>query len=262
MTALDRYQELIDVVRRLRKECPWDREQTNDSIKANTLEEAYEVVDAIDEGDDEELSKELGDLLLHVVFHASIAEEEERFTLEDVERKIIEKLVRRHPHIFGEERAEDSKTVIQNWEALKKREGRKSTLDGLPLAMPALLRAYRAQEKASNVGFDWSDKRDVWAKIEEELAELKEAERDAEAAKIEEEFGDLLFSIVNYSRHVSVNPEDALRKAVKKFERRFRRVEETLAARGKSVHESTLEEMDEIWDEGKRAESRQSSSSS
>ncbi|NUN09959.1 MAG: nucleoside triphosphate pyrophosphohydrolase [Ignavibacteriaceae bacterium] len=249
-----KFNEFVNIVKRLRKECPWDKAQTNESIRTNTIEEAYEVVHAIDDGDYEELKKELGDLMLHVVFHTEMAGEIAGFTIDDVIQSITDKLIRRHPHIFGDTEVRDADHVKENWEKIKMAEGRKSVLDGLPEALPALLRAQRMQEKASKVGFDWSEKADVWHKVEEEIREFRAAEEEGDNAKIEEELGDLLFAITNYSRFAGVFAEDALRNSIHKFERRFRYVEEKLAERGKKPSDSTLEEMDEIWNEIKAQE--------
>jgi XTP/dITP diphosphohydrolase len=234
----------------LRKECPWDREQTNDSIKANTIEEAYEVVEAIDNKNYEELKKELGDLLLHVIFHSTIAEEENHFKLDEVIKSIQEKLIRRHPHVFGDARVSGSEQVKQNWESIKMKEGRKSVVDGVPASLPALQKAHRLQEKASKVGFDWKNKEEVWKKVEEELEEIKGAESNHE--ELENEFGDLFFSLVNYSRFLDINPENALRRTNEKFIRRFQYVEKRINESGKSLQESNLEEMDTYWSESKK----------
>lgn len=247
-----KFNEFIKVVKRLRKECPWDREQTNDSIKANTLEEAYEVVNAIDDKNDDEFKKELGDLLLHVFFHANIAEEENRFKMEEVLDAITEKLIRRHPHVFAKQENTNSEEVKVNWESHKLKEGRKSILDGLPKSMPALLRAFRVQEKASKFGFDWDNKADVWEKVVEEIDELREAESQKNQVHIEKELGDLLFSITNYSRFLDINPENALRNATKKFEKRFQFIEKKLKEKNSSVSDATFQEMDALWDESKK----------
>ncbi|MFZ1730163.1 MAG: nucleoside triphosphate pyrophosphohydrolase [Bacteroidota bacterium] len=248
------FDELLAIMRQLRKECPWDREQTNDSIKGHTIEEAYEVVEAIDHGDDEELRHELGDLLLHVVFHSQIAQDEGRFSIDDVLAAIIEKLVRRHPHIFGDATVADSNEVLKNWEQIKMAEGRESVIDGVPRSLPALLKAHRMQDKASKVGFDWEKKDDVWKKVQEELEELRDAVERSNGDNMEEEVGDLLFSLVNYSRFIKVNPEDALRRTIDKFDRRFRHVERRVRETGREPKDSTLEEMDRYWDEAKMME--------
>ncbi|MCK6614522.1 MAG: nucleoside triphosphate pyrophosphohydrolase [Ignavibacteriaceae bacterium] len=249
-----KFNEFIAIVKRLRKECPWDREQTNDSIKANTLEEAYEVVHAIDEGNYSELKKELGDLLLHVVFHTIMAEEKKEFTIDDVIDSITEKLIRRHPHVFGETEVSGSSEVKKNWETIKLAEGRTSLLEGIPSDLPALLKAHRIQEKASKVGFDWSHKDEVWKKVTEEISELHEAEEKGNKEKTEEEFGDLLFALANYSRFINVNPEDALRKSTAKFMRRFRYIEDELRKKDIPLPEAGLKLMDELWEESKKKE--------
>jgi MazG family protein len=248
----DSFQEFIDVVRRLRKECPWDREQTHQSIRHSLIEETYEVIEAIDQNDSTELKRELGDLLLHIVLHAVMAEEKNNFTLKDVIDSITEKMIRRHPHVFSDTVVEDAHEVKKNWEKIKLTEGRKSVIDGVPKEMPALLRALRIQEKASKVGFDWKRKQDVWKKVAEETKELKDAEQSKNRAHIEEEFGDLLFALVNYSRFIKVNPEFALKASIDKFSDRFHHIEEELERRGKHIGTVTLKEMDEIWNAKKK----------
>jgi MazG family protein len=285
-----KFRELVDIVRRLRVECPWDREQTNDSIKAATIEEAYEVVESIDNKDYEDLKKELGDLLLHVIFHSIIAEENDNFKLEDVITSIKEKLIRRHPHVFGDVVVENSEHVKRNWESIKLKEGRKSVLDGVPEIMPALQRAYRIQEKASKVGFDWNKKEDIWKKVVEEIEEMHREEVSAEGRsdssgkhqksqpeahqlkaekviakdgsdsggkievneELENEIGDVFFALVNYARFLKINPENALRKTISKFIKRFNYIEKKLEENGKKIDESKLEEMDAYWNESKR----------
>jgi len=246
-------EKFVKIVRRLRKECPWDREQTHKSIRHSLIEETYEVIEAIDQNDSDELKKELGDLLLHIVLHSVMAEEEKSFTLEDVIDSISEKMVRRHPHVFGDAVVEDSHEVKKNWEHIKLTEGRKSVIDGVPMEMPALLRALRIQEKASKVGFDWKKKRDVWKKVEEEMNELAGAERSRNHRHIEEEYGDVLFSLVNYSRFIGVNPEFALKESIKKFTKRFYHIEQELQRRGKRIGSVSMKEMDEIWDAKKKS---------
>lgn len=247
------FQELVDIVRRLRVECPWDREQDHDTIKQNTLEEAYEVVEAIDDKDYEELKKELGDVLLHVIFHSLIAEKEGTFKLNDVIDSIKEKLIRRHPHIFGDVKVENTKDVLKNWEAIKLTEGRENLLNGIPKNLPSLSRACRIQEKASKVGFDWEHKSEVWKKVIEEVRELQEIEDSGDTAKIEEEMGDILFALTNYSRFLNINPENALRFTNEKFIKRFTYIEEKLKEQGKKITESNLQEMDKYWEESKKA---------
>jgi tetrapyrrole methylase family protein / MazG family protein len=245
-------EKFVKIVRRLRKDCPWDREQTHASIRHSLIEETYEVIEAIDQNDADELKKELGDLLLHIVLHAVMAEEEKSFTLEDVIDSISEKMIRRHPHVFGNTVAADAKEVKRNWEHIKLTEGRKSVIDGVPKEMPALLRALRIQEKASKVGFDWKKKQDVWKKVDEEIKELAAAERSKNQDHIEEEYGDLLFSLVNYSRFIEVNPEFALKGSIDKFSKRFSHVEQELQRRGKRIGTASMKEMDEIWDAKKK----------
>lgn len=258
-----KFNEFVDIVKRLRKECPWDREQTNDSIKHATLEEAHEVVEAIDNNDTEELKKELGDLLLHVVFHTVIAEGDGKFIIDEVIDSITEKLIRRHPHVFGSEKVIDADHVKKNWETIKLQEGRDSVLDGVPENLPALQRAHRLQEKAAKVGFDWEKKEDVWKKVIEEIEEMHEIEelkikndelksREELNTKLESEVGDVFFALVNYARFLDINPENALRKTNRKFIDRFKFVEKKLKADGKSPNDSSLAEMDKYWNESKR----------
>lgn len=250
------FSEYLAIVRRLRKECPWDREQTHRSIRHSLIEEAYEVVESIDKNNLQELKAELGDLLLHVTLHSVMAEEEKAFTINGVLSQSMEKLIRRHPHVFGSTTVANAREVKTNWEKIKMTEGRESLMEGVPNELPALLRACRLQEKASKVGFDWKRKKDVWKKVDEEIKELKKAERTKDLDEIESEMGDLLFALVNYSRFVQVNPELALRKSIKKFTVRFRGIEQALKKRGKRIEHSTLEEMDKLWDRQKRAERR------
>lgn len=248
-------QQLVELVQRLRSEhgCPWDRQQTPRSLLPYMLEEAYEVMESIEADDPQALQEELGDLLLHIVFQCSIAAEQQQFTFTESIQSIIHKLIRRHPHVFGDQTVAGTAEVRQRWEAAKQREkGRKSLLDGVPRTLPALTRARRIQEKAASVGFDWSRLEEVWAKVHEEIAELQEACKAADAAAIEEEFGDVLFSLVNVGRFLHLSAEDALRKGISKFERRFRQVEEELARRGRSLEEATLQEMDDIWNRLRR----------
>lgn len=263
--------EFVEIVKRLRKECPWDREQTHDSIKHATLEEAHEVVEAIDSNDPNELKKELGDLLLHVVFHSVIADSDNKFTLDEVIDSISEKLIRRHPHVFGDTLVKDAEHVKRNWETIKLQEGRDSVLEGVPESLPALQRAHRLQEKAAKVGFDWEKKSDVWKKVIEEIEEMHEIEqvksqklkvkneidisgsnvKDELDEKLESEVGDVFFALVNYARFLGINPENALRKTNRKFIERFKFVEDKLKAIGKLPNESSLEEMDKYWNESK-----------
>lgn len=247
-----KFEELVGVIRKLRKECPWDREQTNDSIKAATIEEAYEVVDAIDNKEFDELKKELGDLLLHIVFHSVIAEENNKFKIEDVIDSIKKKLINRHPHVFGNVKVNNSEDVKRNWEIIKLEEGRDSVLEGIPVNLPSLQKAHRLQEKAAKVGFDWEKKEDVWKKVEEELREMHEAEKDNSKEAFENEIGDVFFALVNYARFLGINPENALRKTNKKFVNRFNYIEKSLKEKNKKISDSNLEEMDHYWNESKK----------
>ena len=262
MSNVDSFAELVKVMARLRAAdgCPWDREQTHASLKPYLLEEAYEALEAIDVGDDGELCKELGDVLLQVVFHAQIAGEEGRFSIDDVARAIVDKLIHRHPHVFGDLEVDGADQVVTNWERIKQEERcgkdrQPSVLDGVPKQLPALLRAQRIQGKASRVGFDWDEIAGPLAKVEEEFAELRKAMEVGSAAEIEEEFGDLLFALVNVGRFLKVAPEDTLRRAVEKFERRFRQVEETARTQGRDLQEMSMQEMDQIWNQIKKNKS-------
>lgn len=260
MAAADVFEDYVAIVRRLRRECPWDMEQTHESVRHLMIEEAYEAVDAIDQKDWEDLKGELGDLLLHVVFHSEIAETTTgAFVLEDVMRTSMEKLVRRHPHVFGDAVGGDSAQILKNWELIKQKERgesgqkRKSVLAGVPKSLPALLRSQRIQEKAAGVGFDFPQAVDAWAKVEEELGEFREvAENGADPNRLEAEFGDILFSLVNYSRFIGVNPENALRRTADKFTSQFEYIEERLAEQETSMAETSLAEMDALWEEAKR----------
>lgn len=254
MQPSNKFEDFVELVSILRKECPWDRKQTHESLKDNLIEEAYEAVQAIDDNNFDELKKELGDVLLHVVFQSTMASEKSNFTIDEVIQSISEKLIRRHPHVFGTsgEVVRDEKKVASNWEQIKLSEGKDSVLDGLPRQLPALIRAQRMQEKAGNVGFDWAEWKLAWEKLDEEITEWKEAIEGQSKANREEEFGDLLFSLVNVGRLLDLNAEDTLRKANRKFENRFRFIEKKLAEKQSSVKESSLEEMDHLWDEAKK----------
>ena len=245
-----KFEELVKIVQRLRAPdgCPWDREQTNASLLPFFLEEVYEMIESVDNENWPELKEEVGDLLLHAVLQAVIAAENDHFTIEGSIKNINEKLVRRHPHVFGDAQADTTFHAKQNWEAVKHEEkNRKSRLDGVPVTLPALIRAQRLQQKASYAGFDWDKVEEVWAKIHEEIQELKEAQSNSSKNHIEEELGDVLFAVVNLARFLDIPAEDALRKTNKKFTTRFAQVEEELKKRGKNVEDSSLEEMDEIW---------------
>lgn len=246
-----KFEDLVELVAILRKECPWDRKQTHESIKDNLIEEAYEAIEAIDNNDFDEFRKELGDLLLHVLFHSRMADEKKEFDIGDVIYTLMEKLIRRHPHVFGDTAVNGEGEVAENWENIKLKEGKKSTLDGLPVHLPALIRAQRMQEKAANVGFDWPEWEQAWEKLDEELDEFKDTLKAGDQQKSEDEFGDLLFSLVNVSRYFEMNAEDSLRKTNAKFEIRFRYIEKKLKEEGKALKDATLEEMDHYWNEAK-----------
>lgn len=255
------FTRLVEVMARLRGEggCPWDREQTRESLKPYVVEEAYEVLEAIDEGDAAKLREELGDLLLQVVFQAQVAREVGEFTISEVIQAIVEKLVRRHPHVFGDASASTAQEVLHRWEAIKRAERqnerrRPSALDGVPRELPALLRAHRLQEKASRVGFDWDDTTGLLRKLEEELAEFRAVCRNGGGPRAAAELGDLLFTLVNVSRFLNVNPEEALRETIARFTRRFHHVEDQMHQAGIPMTRETRSEMDRLWEEAKARE--------
>lgn len=248
----EEFERLVDTIRRIRKECPWDREQTHSSIRKYLLEECFETAEAIDERDDGKLREELGDVLIQVIFHSIIAEERGAFTLEDVLRETREKLIRRHPHVFGEKNLNTGEEVLKQWERIKDEEGRESVLGGVPRSLPALLRAYRVTEKARAVGFDWENASEVWNKVREELEELEEAVE--ENYNLEEEIGDVFFALVNLSRHLGVDPESALQKATERFIKRFSYIEEKAKENGVNLQDMSLGEMDSLWEEAKGKE--------
>jgi MazG family protein len=247
------FDRLVEVMRRVKTECPWDRKQTHETIRQYFVEETYEVLDAIDSKNDTNLREELGDVLCQVLFHSLLAEERHKFSVTDVCNVITDKLIERHPHVFGDTQVKDSEEVLNHWEHIKMKVGKKeSVLDGVPKNLPALTKAYRMQSKASRIGFDWDNLNDVIATIDEELKEFQNAVRANDSPdEIEGELGDLLFSLVNLSRKLEISPEDALRKTIRKFERRFKFVEKTLKKNGSSVKEATLEEMDALWEDAK-----------
>lgn len=251
MKPTSNFADLVNIVKILRKECPWDRKQTHESIKDNLIEEAYEAVEAIDTGNFDELKKELGDVLLHVVFHSNMADETETFSIDDVIFSIQKKLIRRHPHVFGDKVAENDAQVAENWESIKLKEGKESILEGIPKPLPALIRAQRMQEKAANVGFDWPEAVQVIEKLEEELHEFKQVLEEGDHQKSREEFGDLLFSLVNLGRFFNLNAEESLRSTNRKFIRRFQYIEEQLREESKDISEVNLEEMDKHWNNAK-----------
>ncbi len=251
----EKFVELVEIMQKLRSEdgCPWDKEQTPESILPFFLEEAYEVIESVEEKDWKNLQEELGDILLHTVFQAKMAEEENRFTILDSLETINAKLTRRHPHVFGDRPVEEAKSAKKNWETEKHKEkNRESRLDGVPEALPSLIRAQRLQEKASYVGFEWDKIEEVWEKVHEEIVELKEAQSLGIIKHIEEEIGDVLFSVVNLSRFLKISSENALRKTNKKFIARFKKIEEELKKRNCPIEDASLAEMDEIWEEVKR----------
>ena len=249
---------LLDVMDRLRSECPWDREQTTESLRTNTIEEVYELSDAILSGAPEEIKKELGDVLLHVVFYSKIGEEQGSFDVADVANALCDKLIFRHPHVYGETEAFTSEAVIERWEELKQKEknGNKTVLSGVPSSLPTLIKAYRIQDKARGVGFDWQHPEDVWSKVGEELSELRGAITSGSVEDIEAEFGDFLFSIINVARKYKVNPDNALERTNTKFIRRFGYIEARAKEEGRTLKELSLEEMDALWDEAKKLEAK------
>lgn len=253
---LEAFGRLLDVLDTLREKCPWDRKQTNESLRPNTIEEVYELADALFSDDTPNICKELGDVLLHVCFYSKIASEKGQFDVADVCNSLTDKLIYRHPHIYGNVDAKDSDTVIKNWEELKLREkgGNRTVLAGVPSALPALIKANRIQEKARNVGFDWERKEQVWDKVREELAEVEEEMRKGDDVNLEKEFGDLLFAVVNAARLYGVDPENALESTNRKFISRFNYLEAKAKEEGRSLHDMTLAEMDAIWDEAKKLE--------
>lgn len=247
----EKFVELVEIMEKLRSDdgCPWDKEQTPESILPFFLEETYEVMEAVHEKDWDTLQEEIGDILLHSVYQAQMAEEKNRFTILNSLETITSKLIRRHPHVFGDIKADASRSAKQTWEAQKHKEKRrKSRLDGVPITLPSLVQAQRLQEKASYVGFEWDRIEEVWEKVHEEILELKEAQSNGTVEHIEEEIGDVLFSIVNLSRFLKISSEDALRRTNNKFIKRFKKIETELKKRNRPIEEATLEEMDEIWE--------------
>jgi len=250
---LEAFKRLLDIMDELRLKCPWDKKQTFETLRCLTIEETYELTDAILENKTDDMRGELGDLMLHLVFYAKIADEQHLFNITDVLNGICEKLIRRHPHIFSTTHVENAEDVKVNWEKIKLKEGNKSVLGGVPQSLPAMVKAYRIQDKAHGVGFDWDDANQVWDKVEEEMAEFK-AEINNDTDKREEEFGDLMFALINYARHSGIHPEDALEKTNKKFIRRFKYIEDTARAQGRSIAELSLDEMEQLWQQAKSLE--------
>lgn len=247
---LEAFKRLLDIMDDLREKCPWDKKQTMQSLRHLTIEETYELTDAILDNDLEEVKKELGDIMLHLVFYAKIASETNDFDITDVLHTICDKLVHRHPHIYGDVEVTDEEEVKANWEKLKLKEGKKSVLEGVPKSLPSMVKAVRIQDKARGVGFDWDNKEQVWGKVNEELQEFK-TEVDTNSDKAEEEYGDVLFSLINYGRFLDLNPEDALEKTNKKFIKRFQYMEAESKKAGKTLGEMTLNEMDVYWNKAK-----------
>jgi len=253
--TLAAFEHLLNIMDELRAKCPWDKKQTHESLRYLTIEETYELSDAILEKDSDEICAELGDLMMHLVFYAKIGSEQNAFDMKDVLEGINRKLIRRHPHIYGDVVAKDAEAVKNNWEKIKLTEGRKSVLSGVPQGLPAIVKAYRIQEKARGIGFDWEEPHQVWDKVIEEMNELQdEVKSQEDKSKIESEFGDLLFALVNYARFIGVNPEDALERTNKKFISRFQYLEEKSKEDGKSMQDMTLGEMDVYWNEAKDIE--------
>jgi len=248
------FERFVEIVTILRKHCPWDAKQTNESIAHYMVEEVYECIDDIYKKNDPGFAKELGDLLLHIIMHSIMAEERGAFNLNDVITSASDKMIFRHPHVFGDTQVADSQDVVRNWEKLKMKEGRESILDGVPIALPQLLRAERIQHKVSRVGFDWDDKRDVWNKVEEEIAELKHELDTGDIEKARLELGDVFFALVNAARHEGLVAEEALQLTNNKFTSRFQYIEQTVLKMGKNMQDMSLEELDAIWDEAKAEE--------
>jgi XTP/dITP diphosphohydrolase len=249
---LDAFGRLLDIMDDLREKCPWDKKQTLQTLRHLTIEETYELGDAILDNDLVEVKKELGDLLLHLVFYAKIGSETGDFDIADVANGICEKLIYRHPHIYGDVVVADEEEVKQNWEKLKLKEGKKSVLEGVPKGLPALVKASRIQDKAKGVGFDWEESSQVWEKVQEELAEFHDEVQAGDTDKMEAEFGDVLFSLINYARFININPEDALERTNKKFIKRFTYLESKAGELGKPLSDMTLAEMDVFWNEAKK----------
>ncbi|NDV65335.1 nucleoside triphosphate pyrophosphohydrolase [Bacteroides sp. 224] len=253
---MEAFGRFLDILDELREKCPWDKKQTNESLRPNTIEETYELCDALIRNDKDEICKELGDVLLHIAFYAKIASEKGDFDIKDVCDRLCEKLIFRHPHVFGDTQAETAGQVSENWEQLKLKEkgGNKTVLSGVPAALPSLIKAYRIQDKARNVGFDWSQKEDVWDKVKEEFEELQVEISNMDKDKAEAEFGDLFFSLINAARLYKINPDNALERTNQKFIYRFNYLEEKTIKEGRNLKDMTLEEMNAIWNEAKRNE--------
>lgn len=251
---LQAFERLLDIMDDLREKCPWDRKQTFETLRHLTIEETYELGDAILDNNLEEIKKELGDLLLHIVFYSKIASEQKAFDMADVAHQISEKLIHRHPHIYGETHVEDADQVVKNWESIKLKEGKKSVLEGVPKSLPALVKAYRIQEKVSGVGFDWDQASEVLEKVKEELEELSKEVKDQDKEQMEAEFGDVLFSIINFARFLEINPENALERTNRKFIKRFIFIEQKAQQMGKKVSELNPVEMESFWEAAKQSD--------
>ena len=249
---LSAFERLLDIMDELREQCPWDRKQTFESLRHLTIEETYELGDAILDNDLQEIKKELGDLLLHIVFYAKIGSEQNAFDIGDVANEICDKLINRHPHIYGDTKVYDADQVIKNWESIKLKEGRNSVLEGVPKSLPALVKAFRIQEKVAGVGFEWDNAEDVLDKVKEEIIELKQEVEDQNLDKMEDEFGDVLFSLINYARYHKINPELALERTNKKFIKRFKYIEESAKKEGKVINKLTLDQMEVFWNKAKK----------
>ena len=251
---MEAFGRFLDVLDELREKCPWDRKQTNESLRPNSIEEVYELSDALVADDTQNICKELGDVLLHVAFYAKIASETGDFDMKDVCDKLCDKLIFRHPHVFGEVQADTADKVVENWEQLKMKEkdGNKMVLSGVPSALPSLIKAYRIQDKARNVGFDWEERSDIWKKVKEEICEFEAEVENMDKDKAEAEFGDVMFSLINAARLYKINPDNALERTNQKFIRRFNFLEEHTIKEGINLKDMTLEEMDAIWDEAKK----------
>ncbi|MBO6118808.1 MAG: nucleoside triphosphate pyrophosphohydrolase [Bacteroidales bacterium] len=249
------FDRMLSLMEQVRTECPWDNAQTNDSLRTLTIEELYELSQAILDRNDEDIKKELGDVMMHVVFYALIGKEKGKFDITDVLDSLSEKLIRRHPHVFNKDLNLTAQDVEKNWERIKLKEGNRSTFAGVPQTLPSLIKAYRLQDKAKGIGFDWKSKEDVWKKVEEEIGELKEEENKAGGAKNTElEFGDVLFSLINYARFIDVNPDTALEMTNRKFKRRFEYMETKAKENGKPLQDMNTDEMEELWQEAKQKE--------
>jgi|TARA_B110000483_G_scaffold57687_1_gene72177 XTP/dITP diphosphohydrolase len=248
---LSAFERLLDIMDELREQCPWDNKQTFESLRHLTIEETYELGDAILDNDLQEIKKELGDLLLHIVFYAKIGSEQNTFDIGDVANEICDKLINRHPHIYGDTKVDGADQVIKNWESIKLKEGKNSVLEGVPKSLPALVKAFRIQEKAAGVGFEWDNAKDVLDKVKEEITEFNQEVEDQNHDKMEDEFGDVIFSLINYARYLKINPESALERTNKKFIKRFKYIEESAKNEGKVINELTLDQMEVFWNKAK-----------